>query len=79
MLERNDMMVQWMHVTLKDRKSSDELRDCVGLVSIRNYKQRHMLRWFGHVERMDKDSWVKKCKEIVVEVGGHRYTTKEFG
>ena len=37
----NDMMmVQWMYVALKDRKSSDEVRDCLGLVSIRNRIQR---------------------------------------
>ena len=36
------------------------------LVSI----QRGRLRWFGHVKRMDKTRWVKKCMEIVVE--GHR-------
>ena len=25
------------------------------------------MRCLGHVERMDKYSWVKKCREIVVE------------
>ena len=29
-------------------------------------------RWFGHVEKMDKDSWVKKCREMVVEGHGGR-------
>ena len=34
-LERNDMMmVQWMYMTLKDRKSFVEFRDHLGLVSI---------------------------------------------
>ena len=56
-LERNDMMmVRWMcHVTLKDRKSSNELRDRPGLVSIRNCIKIGRLRRFGHVERLDKD------------------------
>ena len=68
-MERNDMMmVRWMcNMTLKD-KYSDKLRDLLGLVSIRNCIQSGR-RWFGHVERMDKDSWVKKSREIVVE--GH--------
>ena len=68
-LERNDMMViRWMcNVTLKDRKSSDELRDRLGLVSIRNFIQRGRLRWFGHVERLGNDNWVMKCREIIVE------------
>ena len=36
-LERNDMMmVRWLcNVTLKNRKSTDKLRDCLGLVGIR--------------------------------------------
>ena len=41
-LEKNDMtMVLWMcNVTLKDRKSSDEFRDNLGFVNIRNCIQR---------------------------------------
>ena len=56
--------------TLKDRKSSDDFRDLLGLVSIRNCIQRGRLRWFGHVERMGTDSLVKMCRETAVE--GHR-------
>ena len=56
MLEINDiMMVQWMcNVTmnLKERKSSDELRDHLGLVSIRN-------NWIDE-SRLGKDSCVNK-------------------
>ena len=34
-------MVRWMcNVTLRDRKSSDELKDRLGLVSVRNCIQR---------------------------------------
>ncbi|CAK9295935.1 unnamed protein product [Gordionus sp. m RMFG-2023] len=32
--------------------------------------QRNRLRWFGHVERMTRDDWVKKC--TMMEVGGSR-------
>ena len=53
-------------VTLKDRKSSDELINRVS-VNIRNFIQRDKLRWFGHVERMNNDSWLKQCREIVVK------------
>ena len=67
-LERNDMrMVRWMcGVTLKDRKSSEELRDRLGLANIRDCLQSRRLRWFGHVERMDDANWVKKSREITV-------------
>ena len=45
-----------------DRNSSDKL-------IIRNSIQCGRPTWLGQVERMEKDSWVKKCREIVVE--GH--------
>ena len=59
-LERND------RVRLRDRLSSDELRGHLGLDSIRNAVQKRRLRWFGHVERMIADNWVKKCREFNV-------------
>ena len=52
-------------MTLGDRESSEVLRDSLGLLSIRNCRGR--LRSFGHVGKMDKNSWIKKCVEIVVE------------
>ena len=52
-------------MTLKERKSSDKLIDRLGLVSIRNRIQNGR-----HIERMEKESWVKKCQEIVVEGRG---------
>ena len=63
-LEKNDMMTApWIcNVILKNRKSSDELIDRIG-----NCIQIGRLRWVGYVERMDKDRWVKKCRDIVVE------------
>ena len=60
-------MVRWMcGVTLKDRKSSEELRDRLGLAKIRDCVQSRRLRWFGHVERMEDVNWVKRSREIVV-------------
>ena len=32
--------------------------------------QRGRLRWFGHVERMEDNNWVKRCR--VMEVEGNR-------
>ena len=48
------------HVTLKGRKSSDEWRDRLGLVSIGNCIQRGR-----HVKRMDKDNCVKNTSVTV--------------
>ncbi len=67
-MDRNDMrMIRWMcGVTLKDRKPSEELRDRLGLAKISDCVQSRRLRWFGHVERMQDDNWVKKSREIKV-------------
>jgi hypothetical protein len=51
-LERTErMMVRWMcGVSLKDRKSSQELLDRLGIVGVAERMVRSRLRWFGHVE-----------------------------
>lgn len=68
-LERNDMrMIRWMcNVSLRDRESSDELRSRLGIHNIRDVVQTRRLRWFGHLERMEEDNWVSKCRGMVVE------------
>ena len=68
-LKRIDMrFIRWMcSVTLKDRKPSAELRECLSLDSIRNCIRRGKLRLFGHVERCSDYSVVKKYRDIVVE------------
>ena len=68
-LERNDMtMIRWIcRVRLRDRMSSYELRGCLGLESIRNAVQKRRLRWVGHIERMNADNWLKKCREFNVQ------------
>ena len=41
-------MIRWMcNTSLKDRKSSDELRSRLGIHSIRDVIQVRRLRWFG--------------------------------
>ena len=67
-LERNDMrMIRWMcNTSLKDKKSSDELRNRLGIHIIRDVIQARRLRWFGHLERMERDNWVIKCRDLVV-------------
>ena len=56
-LERTEkMMVRWMcGVTLRDRKSSEELGKRLGIVSVSRRVPQERLRWFGHVERKDAD------------------------
>src|SRR5437867_8336773 len=58
-------------VTLKDRRSSEELRRGLGIVGVDSVVRRGRLRWFGHVERKEADDWVSKCRNLEV-VGGVR-------
>ena len=68
-IHRTDMrMLRWMAgVKLSDRVPSAELLQKFGVRSIRELMQHRRLRWYGHVERMQDDNWVKRCRSIAVE------------
>ena len=68
-MERAEMMmVRWMcGVSLKDKKLSEELRHRLGIESVSDVMRRGRLRWFGHVERKNRNDWVAACRDIVVE------------
>ena len=55
-------------VKLNERISSQVLRERLGIEAIKDVVRRNRLRWFGHVERKEDSSWVKKC--MTVEVDG---------
>ena len=60
-------MVRWMcGVKLKDRLSTKELRERLGIDDIALVLPQNRLRWYGHVLRKD-DDWVKECIEYAVE------------
>ena len=56
-LERaENAMVLWMcGVTIKDRISTAEQRERLGICSVTQFVRRGRLRWFGHVERKSDD------------------------
>src|SRR6267154_797308 len=61
-------MVRWMSgVTVKDRKTSEELRQGLGIESVDRVVSRGRLRWYGHVERKAADDWVSKSRNLEVE------------
>ena len=69
--QTNMQMVQWMcHVSVRDRKSSEELQNKLGITNITDVLHQTKLRWFGLVERVNKENPVSNCRFI--EVGGHR-------
>src|SRR5437867_9559122 len=70
LVKTENSMVRWMSgVTLKDRRSSEELRIGVGIEGVEEVVRYGRLRWFGHVERKEADDWVSKCRNLKV-VGG---------
>jgi len=61
-------MVRWMcGVTLKDIKTNKELLVRLGIECVFDAERCGRLRWFGHVERKNKDDWVAACRDMVVE------------
>ena len=67
--ERAEMqMIRWMcGISLKDRRTNEELRMLVGVEPITTFIRSGRLRWYGHVMRTGDEDWVKKCMEYRVE------------
>ena len=69
-LNRNDMMmmmIRWICSTnLRVKVPSEELRSRLGLESIENALRCGRLRWYGHVQRMDPDTWPKNLDKTIV-------------
>ena len=70
-LQREEMRtVRWMcNVKVKDRISSKELRERLGIddILVILILQQNRLRWYGHVLQKEDTDWVKKCVEYEVE------------
>ena len=67
--ERADMqMIRWRcGISLKDRKTNEELRRLVGVEPITTFIGSGRLRWYCNVMRKGDEDWVKKCMEYRVE------------
>ena len=61
-------MIRWMcGISLKDRRTNEELRRLVGVEPITTFIRSGRLRWYGHVMRKGDEDWAKKCMEYRVE------------
>ena len=67
--ERAEMqMIRWMcGISMKERRTNEELRRLVGVEPITTVIRSGRLRWYGHVMRKSDEDWVKKCMEYRVE------------
>ena len=63
-------MIRWMcGVTMRDRYPCAELRAWVSIKPIVDVMRQWRLRWFGHIERREDNSWLKKVQNLAVD--GH--------
>ena len=61
-------MIRWMcGVSMKDRKTSEELRELVRVEPITTVIKHGRLRCYEHVMRKSDEEWVKKSIEYRVE------------
>ena len=67
--ERAEMhMIRWMcGISMKDRRTNEELGRLAGVESIGTVIRSGRLRWYGHVMRKGDEDRVKKCIEFRVE------------
>ena len=60
-------MLRWM---VREEMEEDEFRRRLGVEDVAIAMRRNRLRWFGHVERREDTSWLKKVRQV--EVRGSR-------
>jgi hypothetical protein len=67
-LERTEkMMIRCMSgVTLRNGKTSEEIRNRLGIVSVSDLVCQGRSGWFGHVDHKDVDDWVSACRNMTV-------------
>ena len=60
-------MVYWIcDVQLDQRVRTQELHEKLGIISVAEEIRWHRLRYFGHLQRMDKNVWPRKVNYYVV-------------
>ena len=52
---------------MRDRYSCEELRAWVGIKPIVDGMCQRRLHWFGHIERREDNSWLKKMQILAVD------------
>ena len=61
------MVIRWMcGMTLRNGKTSEEIRNRLGNVSVSDLVRQRRLRCFGHVDGKDADDWVSACRNKAV-------------
>ena len=50
----------------REKKTSAEVRDRMGIQAIGSVLNRNRLKWFGHVKRKEKKDWVRKYMHMEI-------------
>ena len=67
--QREMQMVRWMcSISLSERRPSEEMRGRLRIQNISVVMQHMHLRWFGHIERMENENWISKCRSLVADL-----------
>ena len=53
-------------MTLRNRKTSEEIKNRLGIMSVSDLVRQGKLRWFAHVTRKDADDCVSACRNMAV-------------
>jgi len=73
------MMVRWMcGASPKNKISSVDLNECLGLEEVTDIGRGGRLRWFGHLERKGRYELVSTCSSFEV-AGAKSYTSATSG
>ena len=54
-------------ISMKDRRTNEELKRLIGVEPITTIIRSGKLRWYGHVMRKCDEDWLKKCMDFRVE------------
>ena len=61
-------MVRWMcRISLSEETPSEEIRDRLGIQDISVVMRQIRLKGLGHIERMETENWVSKCRSLVID------------
>ena len=68
-IQRTEMrMLRWMAgASLRERKSSAEIRIMLNVEDVAEVTRRSRLRWFGHTQRREEDAWINKIQSFNIE------------
>ena len=72
-------LISFSKDSLKDAKSSDELRDRLEIPDLTEMLRKNRLRWFEHVMRMDAGNSASACRQVMVEGKREQGRPKKHG